>query len=109
MNDTELDTIDFSTDYSGKTSKQFAKLIMEFNKSIGNDYEIILQVPNITKPILLNNVTFCKPNLVVLDGILDSNPIRLIQSLSQLCVGILAKKRLNPNLPKQQIGFQYQI
>lgn len=108
MNEIKPPIIDFSVDYSEKTGKQFTQLLMEFNNAIGNDYEIVLHTPNITEPIFLKNITFCKPNLVVLDGTLNNAPVRLIQNLSQLCVGILAKKRLNPDSPKTPIGFHYE-
>ncbi|MDO5397879.1 MAG: DUF6173 family protein [bacterium] len=99
--------IDFSPiDKSEEITTQVRQFIIDFNLSIGNEYEVAMTIPHGNQLIIVRQVYFCKPQLVMIEGShSDGSPIRVIQSLQQLNFALQAVKRPDPDVPKTPIGF----
>lgn len=107
--DRSNDIIDFTpSDKSEEITEQVRQVIDDFNRSIGNEYEVAMTIPHGNQLIIVSQVYFCKPQLVMIEGhSSDGSPVRVIQSLQQLNFALQAEKRSDPEFPKNPIGFHF--
>ena len=82
--------------------------INDFEKDIRDDEQASIVVSSFANnPILINDVSYWNPDIIIFDGVLvsDGSTVQVLQHTSQLNLCLIASKRRDPERPRRKIGF----
>ena len=87
---------------------RLAASIKEFEASLDPDVEVGINLASFGQAIQIHvkAIGYIDPNLIVIDGFTGaSEPVRLVQHMTQLNFLLMKLPRLAPDVPRQPIGF----
>ncbi|MED1792903.1 DUF6173 family protein [Brevibacillus nitrificans] len=88
--------------------KRLIRIINEFDESLDQDHEVGMRLVTFGQAITFHvtEIGYFNPHLIRFIGRLeDGSSVELVQHTSQISFLLMAVKRLNPDVPKQPIGF----
>lgn len=89
--------------------KRLVKMINDFNESLDPEHEVGLQLCNFGQSIVIyiEDIGYYNPSLICFFGFDKDkkNSVELIQHVSQINILLVKLPRMNPEKPKQPIGF----
>lgn len=102
----ELSDLTFSQT-AWETCKRLRPIFEEFAATLKDDEEmgVALTTFGVTRVLFVTSVHAFGPNLIVVDGLGDNSPVRLVQHVSQLSFLLTREKRQQPSESRRVIGF----
>ena len=94
---------------ASNTAEYINRSILEFWKSIPDDYEVGMQLTSLGTGIqvYLNNLAYHEPHLIIFDSeFKDGTKMRIVQHVTQLNYALVAMPKQEPDKPKRIIGFR---
>jgi hypothetical protein len=92
---------------AGVVCAHLAQRIVAFNQTLDDSEEVGVRLVSFGQSVVIHvrHLTFQNPCLVIFYGDTETGRVELIQHVSQLSFLLMAVKRLNPEEPKQDMGF----
>ncbi|MBI4620702.1 MAG: hypothetical protein HY739_11160 [Desulfobacterales bacterium] len=88
--------------------KRLVEWVNDFDKSLDQDHEVGVRLVNFGQAVTfhLRDIGYWNPSLISFSGYTEqSEPVELIQHVSQISILLLKVKRQDPFQPKRPIGF----
>lgn len=83
--------------------------INEFDETLDHNHEVGVRLVSFGQICVfhLSDISYWNPSLISLIGVTnEGEPVELIQHVSQISILLMKLPRLDPNKPKQKIGFR---
>ncbi len=89
--------------------KRLMAEVREFEERLDESHEVGVRLVSFGQSLVfhVHQIGYIQPNLVTFAGTTDdSQPVRLVQHMSQLSFLLMRVPRLNPEQPRRPIGFR---
>lgn len=81
--------------------------VQAFEQSLDPEHEVGAKLTSFGQSVtmVVENIQYEEPNILVFDGLVDGHNATLLQHMSQLNFLLVALPKNNPKKPKRKIGF----
>lgn len=97
------------SNYASKFCEKLLKSINEFDATLDQDKQVGIRLVSFGQTIkfAVESLGYSNPSLIIFYGVLENgSKVELIQHVSQISFLLMAVNKLNPDEPKQPIGFR---
>jgi len=89
--------------------KRLIRHVVEFDKSLDESEEVGVRLVSFGQALQFHvrDIGYTDPSMITFRGVTEDgqHPVQLIQHVTQISFLLMAMKRLNPDEPKQEMGF----
>ncbi len=100
---------DFSSaNCASNLAKQLHLEMQKFDDSLDTEHEVGVKLVSFGENITfyVSDISYCDPSLIMFHGFTNNGePVKLIQNVSQISFVLIVLPKLEPEKPKQTIGF----